>query len=380
MEHATIPNTGSNSRSSHVSCDGRDPAHGSTRNLHVQPVPLSTEALALLQASKAETGFDSYCAYLDFHAPADPGLRRLSSALKGWPHRTYPEAKWIGSVLNVSKSRSSLVNQIHQVDDFGTEIIEALCCPPETACLQIVLWNISSINDLRSHRNLVDFLGLRYRLDPLIFNSILYVFKSSSTGAPKRSRLDRYKPTHMRVGSAIATFCLSPDQNDSLPVVLIVGPFDDSAFGRQQKDSADQFGPCPPFSRAPIPNTIHEAIPSQGIYRYYPRLLLSSLEQYHDVHGNDIYLPLTCVLPLLHLNLFLLRYLSLSLREAFDRANPTIYDGVQEEERWHTDVSFCRTRLRLGIVDAEDDWCGFVKYMSAHLPHGFLEKAFRSGL
>ncbi len=162
MEPTTSPNTGSSSRSSHISLAGRDPVHDSTQNQRVQPVPLSTEALALLQASKAETGFDSYCAYLDFHAPADPQLRELSSALKGWPRRTYPLSKWIGSVLSVSKSRDSLVGQIHQVDELGTEIIETLCCPPETAFLQVVLWNLSFPNDIRSQGNLIDYLGLRY--------------------------------------------------------------------------------------------------------------------------------------------------------------------------------------------------------------------------
>lgn len=378
MEPATIPNTGSTYRSSDASDGGRDPTHPAQNHL-VQSVPLSPEALALLQASKAETGFDGYCAYLDFHGTADPQLKELSSVLKSRidrPRRTYPQAKWIGSVLNVSKSRSSLVDQIHQLDELGTEIIEALCHPPETACLQIVLWNISHRDDIRSQGNLVDFLGLRYKLDPFIFKAILHLVGSIGSGGSQRSRLDRYKPTHMRVGNAIATFCSSVNQRDCLPVVLIVGPFDESSYGLQEEDSADQFGPCPPFNRSPIPNTIEEALPSSGIYRYYPRLLISSLEQYHNVREDDIHLPSICVLPLLYLNLFEFRCRGRHLRETFDRILHTLDSSIEEGTDYYT-LSFGRTRLRLHMVDAENDWCRFVKYMSTHLHHGFSTMPFR---
>ncbi|KAL8924898.1 MAG: hypothetical protein Q9208_003781 [Pyrenodesmia sp. 3 TL-2023] len=380
MEPATIADTGSTYRSSDVSNGGRDPTQDPTHNHLVQSVPLSTKALALLQASKAETGFDSYCAYLDFHSTADPQLEELSSALKSrteddaGPRRTYPQAKWTGSVLNVSKSRSSVVSHINQRDKLGTDIIEALCSPPEAACLQIVLWNISHVDDIKSQSNLVDFLGLRYQLDPLIFRAILNVVHPINREGSRRSRLDRRRPTHMRVGNAVATFCSSVHQKDGLPVVLIVGSFDQSSYVLQQEDSADRFGPCPPFSRSPIPSTIDEAIPSMGIYRYYPRLLLSLLEQYHEVQENDICLPSICVLPLLHLNLFKLRCHGRLLREWFDMNREDSNRSL--EERVNDELSHTRTKLRLQIVDAENDWCRFVKYMNTHFHHSFSTMPF----
>ncbi|KAL8997556.1 MAG: hypothetical protein Q9188_006297 [Gyalolechia gomerana] len=359
---------GSTSRSSD---GGRDPTQDHPDDL----VPLSSKALALLQTSKAETGFDSYCAYLDFHGAADPRLEWLSSALKSrvetnaerrCTYRQQPE--WIGSVLNVSKSQSHLICQIHQFDGHGNEIIEALCCPPESACLQIVLWNISNTDDIRSQGNLVDFIGLRYRLDPLIFDAILNVVHEAHRMGPLRSRLDRYKPTHVRAGDAIATVCYSEHREDCLPVVLIVGPFDQSSYGLQVKDSADQFGPCPPFSQSPIPRTLDGAIPSTGIYRYYLQLLIPMLEQYHGMQESNIYLPLICILPLLHLTLFTLRCDGRYLRELFDR-----YFLNREEDDL---LSRFRTRLRLRIIDADKDWCRFIKYTSSHFCRSFLEMPF----
>ncbi len=214
-------------------------------------------------------------------------------------------------------------------------------------------------------------------MDPLIFWAVLNLIDPDGTGGSKQRRLDRDKPTHVRVGDAIATFCSSVNQRDCLPVVLIVGPFDKDPYRLQLRDSADHFGHCPPFSRTTIPNSIDEAIPSSGSYRYYPRLLVSSLEQYDHVRKNDIHLPSICALPLLRLSLFTLRCRDRFLRETFDSSRDFECSSLDEEEHLEWTLSYARTLLRLGIVDAEKDWCSFVRYMSTHLPNSSSAMPFR---
>lgn len=372
MEEAKPQNDRPNSQNSAI----RYRADVLSHLLPDQPIPLSSKALALLQASRAATGFDSYCAYLDYHGEDSPQLKTLSAALKNGVEPNarrrwlYGLPTWSGSVLSISKCRTDPVTQDHQLSKQGTEIIETLCHPPENACLQIVLWNILYKDDIRSQDDLVDFLGLRYRLDPRIFEALLDVAYLADAPTTQRYRLDRYKPTHLRAGNTIVAFCSARNDHDALPVVLIMGPLD-KTYGLQEEDSTDQFGACPPLSPSRDLG-IDDLIPSVGTYRYYLQLLTPLLEQYHEVKQDDIDLPSICVLPLLQLSLFALRCDGRFLRELFDSRRDMVSDDRPGQEAQDDSLNNFRTRLRMRIVDAENDWYRFVKHMNTHFRQSFL--------
>ncbi|KAL8717484.1 MAG: hypothetical protein Q9225_005277 [Loekoesia sp. 1 TL-2023] len=366
MDSATNPNTGRGSQDSDIISGENDPARSIPNKLPA----LSTEALASLQASKKETGFDSYRTYLEFHRAAYPRLERLSAYLDARPHHKHRQLGWAGSVLNVSKSRSVLVDPIHQLSEGGTEIIEALCHPPENAGLQIVLWNISRTDDFWTQEDLFDYLGLRFRLDLRIFNAILYCMQQSETRGSQLGMLDCYEPTYVRVGSVIATVRYSRHLSNTLPIVLIAGPFDQGSYTLLVENGADRYGPCPPFSQSTALGTLYDAIPSSGIYQYYRQLLMIMLERYHRIEDDSFYLPFLCVLPLFQLNLLKVRSDGHLLRVVFDEHSDQRRRVPLEDDYCDDSLQQFRSRLRLRMVDAEDDWRRFVTYMRKRIHRG----------
>ncbi len=171
---------------------------------------LSPKAQADLQRCRTETGFSSYRAYLEFHKEHHSSLNELSEAFQAISEQAFRErlsSRWqgsdsAGSVLSVTKDWGLLTNDPSRSDDYGTEIIETFCHPPEGTQLQIVLWNVLYPRDLRFREDLIDFLGLRSEIDPRIFESMLAIAGRHRTNHPGWDLLERYHPTHMTAGKS----------------------------------------------------------------------------------------------------------------------------------------------------------------------------------
>ncbi len=264
---------------------------------------LSQKAQAVMQACRARTGFDSYHAYLNFHGEYKSALKTLCGTLRpleGVAAEELDTAREIKQkdslVLNISKDWQVSVDDLHR-DERGTDIIEAVCHPPEDAQLQIIMWDTvyysprdstshRSLPDDKSRESLVDFLGLHFGLDPLLFLAIDAV--QNGLKYKHMDLLDRYEPSHAKERNCIATICHSKDSSNDIPVMLIAGWY--------FPEPAYHFAPCPPFYRSQL-NSMQE-IKSDKLY---PQALHRLLQRYKTTQAdfNDL-LFLCCLPPLQH--------------------------------------------------------------------------------
>lgn len=336
---------------------------------------LSPKAQAVLQASRARTGFDSYRAYLDFHRKENPELEDLAAILgtptepNAEPPYTHRGPKQKSSlVLNVSTSWHLSVDHVHSDVD-GTNIIEAICDPPKDAHLQIIVWNISPFTTMKFHGDLIDFLGLRFSLDPRVFlalYSAISLDNNNDENKRHENGLDRYVPTHVNMGNFIATVCHSRHQSDDIPVILIAGL-------RPSEFVHGQFDPCPPFSHSLTPGMQLEAIPTLGAYSLYPRSLIHLLERYSDAQADYDDLLLLCFLPLFQQSLVEIRYWCGAMRDTFSKGRRT--DSTMDK-RLEEDLYDQRAELRRDISKIEDRWSNFVRYMRLRLGWNPSSKPF----
>ncbi|KAI4184921.1 MAG: hypothetical protein LQ346_006022 [Caloplaca aetnensis] len=313
---------------------------------------LSPKARAAMQACRARTGFDSYNAYLHFHNVTTWALDAICGPLRPLteprvePLDTNRELRQEDSfVLNVSKDWELSVDP--HCDESGTDIIEAISHRPENARLQIILWNIQRTDLSRSRESLVDFIGLRFGLDPHIFRAL---------GAFPRpwdfyGILDRYKRTYVKIGSHIATVCHSKDDNNEKPVMLIAG-IPNYRLG-------DQLDPCPPFDHSSSSDKQLDSMRITGYYSFYLQALNSFLERYktHQADPND--LLLLGLLPLLQVFLLGTRVECAYLQAELNVSGTPDYTTPNRKQPI---LDRNRANVRRCIVDMEDGWSSVVTY------------------
>ena len=99
---------------------------------------LSLKAQAALDNCQAETGFNSYREYLNYHREEDPGLRRLFEDTEQPANDKYPVPCPGCLILSVCKN-GQLSSGETLITRFRTDIIEALCDPPEDARIQVII-------------------------------------------------------------------------------------------------------------------------------------------------------------------------------------------------------------------------------------------------
>ena len=342
---------------------------------------LSADALAFIEAIKKESGFDSYFDYLHFHQGQNPHLQELSTALEEITRRKVKYGfRYTGSIIHVFEGgRLSLS---HFITRYAAMMIQGLDYLPPDAQAHIVLWNVGERNGLFMYQldldeELLNVFGLHFQLDPRFFEDLLQIQNSSDarnveTPAPH----GRYEPTHCRLNTAVATLRHSKHQDSRKPIVLIAGFLDQDFHGRFVGDkgyiTGSEFlpliGQCPPFSRAPSSEIHHKIHQCNGPYRYYPRLLISWLQQYADETRNPENLALLCFLFLSQLEVLAMRYLCDSIRTDFYKSLG--YSGLarpKEEDDSDDKLPFHRYFLRQQLSDAEDHWCNFKEYIMGEL-------------
>lgn len=320
---------------------------------------LSPKAQAALQACRARTGFQSYHAYLDFHKLDPWALNGLCEPLRPLTESkaesldTNRELKQSGSlVLNVSKDWQLSVDRLHR-DEKGTNIIEAICHRPEDAQLQIILWgNEREKGSSRSRESLVDFLGLRFGLDPLIF----WAMDAMCYGDEfqRQEELDRYEPTYVRVGKVIATVCYSRDDSNEKPVLLIAGC---------PVQLGEELDPCPPFDHSVSLDEQLYSTRTFGRHGFYLRALNQSLERYKTAQAKSIDLLLLGLFPFLQLLLVRIRQECKHMWELLGRSKEAARDNPTRKAAFENTLYIRRSMLRSTIEDAEDGWSSVMRYM-----------------
>ncbi|KAL8855825.1 MAG: hypothetical protein Q9178_007540 [Gyalolechia marmorata] len=365
---------------------------------------LSPEAQASLQSCREETDFDSYYAFLMFHisndddeswkpAYVDKELALLSYGLQRPPDPTeFRTPSDLGSrVLNISKDCKISMSAPHS-DVHHTSIIEALCDPPKDAQLQIAVWSLSSIEHMLAQRHLIDYLGLHFSLDPrylmavrnLIWEVALMIDRNSGSEVERgafasvEDRLDRYNPTHTKIGNAIITVCLPRDGTNGIPIVLIaqyVGKdptadrypsLSDYSLGELRRK---QLHPRPPLRRSHSWESQLASLQDLGSYRYYPQMLTCLLESQTETRYDFTDVLLICFLPCLQLQLVRIRSLCGMTRFLFEdhwesstRARTDSRTKNSEEQLYSH-----RTSLRREISDLESQWSTLIRYMKTRL-------------
>lgn len=324
---------------------------------------LSRKAQAVMQACRARTGFDSYHAYLYFHGENNSALKNLCRTLRPLEGMaaekldTDRELKQEGSlVLNISKDWQVSVDDLHR-DEKGTDIIEAVCHPPEDAQLQIIMWDkgyyLSRENmsqrcspDYKSRESLADLLGLHFGLDPLLFKAIDAI--GNGDKYKNMYLLDRYKPSHATERDCIATVCNSRDSSNDIPVMLIAGEY--------FPDTVDQFAPCPPFYRSQL-DSVQDIKPDKR----YPQALHHLLRRYHTTQADFNDLLFLCCLPPLQDRINDIRIWCGKMRHTLDLSEreASNYTGLDKRQL----LLAARARVRRSMIEMEDDWANILRYM-----------------
>ena len=325
---------------------------------------LSSKAQAVLENARAETGFESYLAYLKFHSNDYQSLEKLvelfdieKESVPLDPNvlgRLFRESGpgqlfWPGTVLNLTRCGGLSINKI------GTPIIEALCHPPDDADLQILLWNIPPwFYMVVKKSKLFDFLGLSFQLDPRVFKAMLAI--SHFDGRDP----DRYHPTHATMGDIIATTCSSRHTGNNIPVVVIAGRIQ-SGFVSELGDKLDNIRQSPPFDPSPSTRRPQNAV---SFHTYYPLLLTELLKNNQKVEEDFTTLSLVCFLPLFQMRLHELRESCYHHRGLLN-GKQTNQSNVHLPNNENASLYFSQTQLRQLTEETENDWCSFVRYIKS---------------
>ncbi|KAL8904795.1 MAG: hypothetical protein Q9171_006913 [Xanthocarpia ochracea] len=274
-------------------------------------------------------------------------------------------------------------------DVHHTNIIEALCDPPKDAQLQIAVWSLASIQHMMAQKDLIDYLGLHFSLDPQYLMAVKrLIFERAFAIAD--DPLDRYNPTHTKIGNAIITVCLPSDGTNGTPIVLIaqyVGEnpaADYPSFGEDglEKFRRKQLHPRPPLRRSHSWKSQLASLQGLGSYRYYPQMLTCLLESQKKTGYDFTNVLLICFLPCLQLQLVRIRSSCGMTRLLFEghQESSTQAGTDSRTEKSEEQLYSRRTSLRREISDFISQWSAVIRYMKLRLSmdpsKGLLFKEF----
>ncbi|KAL8851794.1 MAG: hypothetical protein Q9221_003308 [Calogaya cf. arnoldii] len=352
------------------------PPQGSVSEQQETTATLSPKAQAMLQAAKAETGFDSYYAYLASHGEDTRPFSRLCGPLRSLTE-SKEESRAIHrklkfqegcAVLNLSEDCRISTDAVYctQNDDgtHGTDMVEALCHPPADTKLQICMWDISSLDEYDNCEAFGDLIGLRYQLDPVIFSAI--DASRNRGGNRHRTALDRWESTHVKIGNVVATLCYPKDGDKTPPMLLIAGSLNPirSVYSRRPEAL---FKSCPPFKSLSGEKESSHWMPPYHMYSFYPGQLNRLINYYNGGKTEFEDLCFICLIPVLNLNLVKLRVRSSVIQDSFERSYTARSDSGSEDESDETSLYADRARLRRKLNDLENAWSSVGRYMRSRL-------------
>ena len=334
---------------------------------------------------QAQTGFDSYSAYLRAYMESED--RTDLKLLWDWiDNGAYSHTGDSFTIFDVSAHEDSPPKMAKCYRSSSVfELLAALYQPREHVRVQVVVWKISSYV---SH-NLLDTLGLGLRIDPQFFLAMIdtLILKEWQHFDPVvESRPPR--PSHVVVGRAFATFVRQFPlyKPVAAPIILIACNLYSDMTLRQLIDVrcvADQgINHPPPFT---VPSHPLEDNKTQVEDRYDAEWLHVYRETFTTLAGSNpgIFSSTAAIIagvlmPLLQMNgfkiraqFFRLRQSFLSLQAAMDR------DSGDHQAVDHISSKLHRERfwLRRSVEDSDDDMSHFERYISVEDPNYLPESS-----
>lgn len=261
----------------------------------------------------------------------------------------------------------------------STQLLQNLRSPPEDVPARIVLWSIpGSTWDIYPPPDIVDALGLGLKISPSFFE-ILFSIISHSFNSWKPNESD-----YVKIGNGVATVARDYRlEGGAPPVLLIAGIYDlkndpESLPPTREEQRYDEEvesllmvslgGSISFYRRAtdePPPNDLAPRSSNQ-----YLKLLTKHARTDHSLSAEYDTLPLTAILPLLHLEVLRLRVqcvivLSnlLLLQRGVERKQQMNYDRLDQERFW----------LRRRVDGLEESENRFAQYVRSQDAEKFLQ-------
>lgn len=324
--------------------DSQSTAPGNSNDPAIEPdgdvyknLSLGSKALARLKSAQEMTGFRSYVEYLKFHEECYPSLDA-----ELW----LPGIHEHGSDLGWPLTMTSMTEEGGVLNHDDQNIIEALCDPPRDTSLQIILFDVGRVrnNLIRRLKDVLDYLGLVFQLDPRFFRSM------DDLNSYQSYRLSCYHPSYVTVGHAVATVCHSRLRGGSLPDVIFLArgigflsKYPDFSIGNIRSEEIDHIRRCPKFKRQ---ITFKDPIRDD-----YIRQISELLAENNEFKDNSTTVSLLCSLSIFRLELLKLRFVCFEVGELLQ--HPSF-----ESERAY---NVCR-ELRNSINKLLNDWQSLETY------------------
>lgn len=344
---------------------------------------------------EAETGFSSYDSFLETW----PQFRLLREKIIN-PSR-YGGSIELGEVfvLDILKDASTSVSLKLPSDGYkagtsqehrrynkdsehilSTQLLQNLRSPPEDVPARIVLWSIpGSTWDIYPPPDIVDALGLGLKISPPFFETLF------SNMLPYFTALKPNKSDHVKIGNSIATVARDYRlEGGAPPVLLIAGKYGrardpvrirDQRYDEQCYDEEieivlkDSLDGSRSFHRGATDEPPPNDLASTSLNPYL-KLLTKNVRTDHSLSAEYDTLPLTSILPLLHLEVLRLRVqcvivLSdlLLLQRGVEREQQMNYDRLDQERFW----------LRRRVDGLEESENRFAQYVRSQDAEKFLQ-------
>ena len=350
----------------------------------------------LLKDIQAQTGFDSYTAYLGAYMERED--RTDFQLLWDWVNKGNPlHTEDSFTIFDVSAHEDSPPKMAKRCRSSSIlELLAALYQPREHVRVQVVVWKVGNYIS----RDVFDTLGLGLRIDPQFFlamiDTLIHLKEWQHFGPVVESRPPR--PSHVVVGRAFATFVHRYPlyKPVAAPIILIACNLYSDMTLRQLIDVrcvADQgINHPPPFA---IPSHPLEDNKTQVEDRCDAEWLHVYRETFTTLAGSNpgIFSSTAAIIagvlmPLLQMNGFKIRPQFFRLRQSFlalqaamdresgDRAARDRESGDHQAVN-HKSSELHRKRfwLRRSVEDSDDDMIHFEKYISAEDPTYLLESS-----
>ena len=333
----------------------------------------------LWKAIQAQTGFDSYQAYLAAYMGREdrtgfrPDLKLLWRLFRNATLWYTSDSCTIFDVSAHGDSPPKLFRRCHS--SLGPELLAALCQPCERVHAQVVAWDIGG----GISRDLSDKLGLGLRIDPQFFLALIDTFGLGSqhwVNDVIETRPPR--PSHVVIHRAFATVVRQCplDKPVAAPIILIA--CDRSSEGQLSglRCVADQRTNNPPPFTIPSHPLEHNEIPFvyNGVHEWlhiYQENFAALAGSNPDIASSPAAIIAGVLMPLLQMDGFKIRVQFLALQAAMDRDS----GDHQAVNHISSKLHHHRFRLRRSVEDSDDDMSHFERYISVEDPNYLPESS-----
>ena len=317
----------------------------------------------------AQTGFNSYKAYVEAHGEYRADIRLLRHWMTQASHEDRYNRCYIVDVSTHEDWPPKMSTRCHSASGF--ELLAALRQPPEHVRVQVVLW---MTKDAMSFE-LVDILGLGLRIDPQFFLAAIERLDAPQQLEHFHDAIDTrpLRPSHIVIDRLVATFVRHhpTDKPATPPIILIAGDLDltwDFMCVANQNISKP-----PPFTlpNYPIQKDLGTIYPSDLTWlNIYKEAFSRLAENNHGIARFTVTAAIIVgiLMPLLHMNSLKIRTYSINLRRTFLVLQAMLDKKEVNREAVDHKTSILhheRFKLRRSVEDSDNGMSHFERCISA---------------